>query len=268
MNGVGFRCFLKAQVRWIAPRVAGLVWPSTPRSQSKTTSDAPKGKSRDRLREAHPRLRAGPRLPNSGRVGGSRRHRCQGLEVIARIDGRGFGVRREDMWQLLRETQGKSSRWQRWSSSQITRTWSTSCPRLRVTVSSSLVTLSGEAYGQGADLAPSQKSSIFVHGGVHEIHMDQLVPADTVAETCVRRGVTAHCVVTYDQSLGANGQSLADAVLAGCEADYKRLQRWFGNISIGNLPFDVFITPVPRPVLQYRGRPRTRPPHHWGSRDE
>jgi hypothetical protein len=31
----------------------------------------------------------------------------RGFEVVACIDGRGFGVRREDMRQLLRETNGK-----------------------------------------------------------------------------------------------------------------------------------------------------------------
>jgi len=40
----------------------------------------------------------------------SRRHRLQGetdFQVIACIDGRGFGVRREDMRKLLKATQGK-----------------------------------------------------------------------------------------------------------------------------------------------------------------
>src|ERR1035437_8507363 len=36
---------------------------------------------------------------------------------------------------------------------------------------------------------------------------------------------------------------LADAVLATCEADYNRLLGWFGNISIGSLPFNIYIQP-------------------------
>lgn len=61
----------------------------------------------------------------------------------------------------------------------------------------------------------------------------------------ILRGQTAHFVVFYGQSLGANGQTLADAVLATCEADYNRLQGWFSNISIlpETLPFRILIQP-------------------------
>lgn len=59
----------------------------------------------------------------------------------------------------------------------------------------------------------------------------------------VQRGTTAHFVVNYDGSLGANGPVLADAVLATCERDYARLQGYFGQIAIANLPFVVNIVP-------------------------
>jgi hypothetical protein len=57
----------------------------------------------------------------------------------------------------------------------------------------------------------------------------------------ILRGTTTHFVVYYDAALGANGPILADAVLGSCEPDYARLQALFGNISIGNLPFTVYI---------------------------
>src|SRR5215471_15473167 len=69
----------------------------------------------------------------------------------------------------------------------------------------------------------------------------QLTPADAAAS--VQRGATEHFVVSFDNSLGTNGETLADAVLATCEADYNKLQEWFGNITIGSLPFHVFIQP-------------------------
>jgi len=57
------------------------------------------------------------------------------------------------------------------------------------------------------------------------------------------RGSTAHFVVNYDNSLGPNGPTLADAVLATCEQDYAQLQGYFGNINLSSLPFVVNIVP-------------------------
>jgi hypothetical protein len=59
----------------------------------------------------------------------------------------------------------------------------------------------------------------------------------------VHRGNTAHFVVNYDDSLGANGPALADAVLGTCEQDYVRLQGYFGGLTPSSLPFVVDITP-------------------------
>jgi hypothetical protein len=68
-----------------------------------------------------------------------------------------------------------------------------------------------------------------------------MAPPQSANVTFVKRGSTAHFVVSYDQSLGVNGPALADAVLAACERDYNQLQAWFGNITIKNLPFNIFI---------------------------
>ena len=55
------------------------------------------------------------------------------------------------------------------------------------------------------------------------------------------RGSTANFDVYYDDSLGANGKNLADAVLANCERDFTQLQTWFGGIAAGR--FTVYIDP-------------------------
>jgi hypothetical protein len=82
---------------------------------------------------------------------------------------------------------------------------------------------------------------IVVHSNVGMDKVAQLTPADVGDETYTQRGTTAYFVVCYAQSLGANGPTLADAVLATCEADYNKLQEWFGDITIGSLPFNVYI---------------------------
>ena len=58
-----------------------------------------------------------------------------------------------------------------------------------------------------------------------------------------QRGSTAHFVVFYDDRLGSNGPTLADAVLATAERDYGQLQAWFGGITPAALPFTVNIVP-------------------------
>jgi hypothetical protein len=57
------------------------------------------------------------------------------------------------------------------------------------------------------------------------------------------RGSTAHFSVFYDASLGADGTTIADAILGACEADYFRLQGYFGGITPPGLPFNVHVTP-------------------------
>ena len=55
------------------------------------------------------------------------------------------------------------------------------------------------------------------------------------------RGSTAHFSVSYENVLGTAGRNLADAVLATCEAEYFRLQGYFGGIAPPGLPFDILI---------------------------
>ena len=55
--------------------------------------------------------------------------------------------------------------------------------------------------------------------------------------TLTQRGQTANFVVSFDENVGASGPTLADAVLASCEADYNALQTLFGNLSLKSLPF-------------------------------
>jgi hypothetical protein len=89
-------------------------------------------------------------------------------------------------------------------------------------------------------MAKQQQSHVFMHNAANAA---QLADAAVADEVYTQRGQTAHFIVSYAQSLGGNGPTLADAVLATCEADYNRLQGWFGNINIGSLPFNVYIKP-------------------------
>jgi hypothetical protein len=84
----------------------------------------------------------------------------------------------------------------------------------------------------------TQLSRSFLHSAAAD-H----VAAAVAAATFTQRGTTANFVVSFAGSLGASGPVLADAVLATCEADFNRLQGWFGNIAIADLPFQVFIQP-------------------------
>jgi len=56
------------------------------------------------------------------------------------------------------------------------------------------------------------------------------------------RGSTANFRVSFDPALGANGQTLADALLAVCERDYFALRGYFNMITPAGLPFDIHIT--------------------------
>jgi len=55
------------------------------------------------------------------------------------------------------------------------------------------------------------------------------------------RGSTSFFTVYYETNLGAEGQSAADAVLGRCESDYKMLFNFFGGLTPGNLPFQIYI---------------------------
>ena len=75
----------------------------------------------------------------------------------------------------------------------------------------------------------------------------QKAAAEPLAEALVGlgpytlRGSTANFSVYYDNSLGTQGQNLADAVLASCEWDLFKLRGWFGEVAAG--PFTVYIDP-------------------------
>jgi hypothetical protein len=58
-----------------------------------------------------------------------------------------------------------------------------------------------------------------------------------------KQGSTTHFVVFYDDGLGANGPTVAQAVLSTAEADFTALQGWFGGITPSNLPFVINIVP-------------------------
>jgi hypothetical protein len=56
------------------------------------------------------------------------------------------------------------------------------------------------------------------------------------------QGSTTHFNVYYDPSLGANGQTIANGVLATCENEYNILSFLFGGITPG--PFNIIIAPL------------------------
>jgi hypothetical protein len=87
----------------------------------------------------------------------------------------------------------------------------------------------------------TRHACVLVHSGVDVAHMHHLVSSETPAELPVQRGTTEHFVVSFDSNLGKAGPTLADAVLATCEADFTRLQAFFGTFRIGGLPFKVLI---------------------------
>jgi hypothetical protein len=72
-----------------------------------------------------------------------------------------------------------------------------------------------------------------------EVPLFAAVPAALGPYT--KRGSTSNFDVYYDNSLGANGQTLADAVLHNCEQDFAQLRTWFGGVNAGR--FVVYIDP-------------------------
>jgi hypothetical protein len=66
--------------------------------------------------------------------------------------------------------------------------------------------------------------------------------ADAAGGAATTHGDTPHFIVAFDPALGADGQTIADAILATCEADYATLGGYFGGIVPPGLPFRVTIT--------------------------
>jgi len=87
-------------------------------------------------------------------------------------------------------------------------------------------------------------------GGSGPLHVLVLpggeIPADRPALAAdggpyTLRGSTPHFTVYFEDGLGAVGPTLADAVLARCEADYAQMRGWFGEITPGGLPFSIYV---------------------------
>jgi hypothetical protein len=55
-------------------------------------------------------------------------------------------------------------------------------------------------------------------------------------------GTTQYFKIFFDTDLGANGQTVANALLEVCDRDYAVLQRIFGGITPRALPFNVYVT--------------------------
>ena len=55
------------------------------------------------------------------------------------------------------------------------------------------------------------------------------------------RGSTPHFAVDYEKRPGGERPTLADAVLARCEADYRQMSGWFGDITPPAMPFSIYV---------------------------
>ncbi len=63
------------------------------------------------------------------------------------------------------------------------------------------------------------------------------------ARVYTRCGTTKNFTVSYANTLGTKGKNMANAVLASCERDLAVLEGYFGDITLGRLPFRIFIDP-------------------------
>lgn len=66
--------------------------------------------------------------------------------------------------------------------------------------------------------------------------------ADAAGKGPILRGKTDHFEVSYLAALGQLGITIADELLAKCEADYATLNGWFGNVAASNMKFFVLLT--------------------------
>src|SRR5579864_4418348 len=89
-------------------------------------------------------------------------------------------------------------------------------------------------------------------GGIPKItkKLHIYAPADTVEAAAAGAmlvsdtpgGSTANFQVNYDSALGSDGPTIANSILAVCEADYFTLRGYFNMITPGSLPFQIHIT--------------------------
>jgi len=101
-----------------------------------------------------------------------------------------------------------------------------------------------ETESETQKIAPPAKSTRRVLKQSTEVFAEPHTPnvvALNMGETL--QGSTTHFKVYYANSLGATGAALANGVLAKCEADFAKLQGFFGGLTPGGLPFNVHIQP-------------------------
>ncbi|HEY8287080.1 MAG TPA: hypothetical protein VIJ28_22035 [Chloroflexota bacterium] len=77
----------------------------------------------------------------------------------------------------------------------------------------------------------------------HVIYQAAGQPPDQAIGHYTREGSTSRFVVSYDQSLGAHGKTLAAAMLQTCERDYAATAAYFGNLTPAGLPITVYLDP-------------------------
>jgi hypothetical protein len=95
----------------------------------------------------------------------------------------------------------------------------------------------------GAMKVPAAAGARPVHDHVFVKEVGAAPAAAFTPAIQINQGSTAHFVVNYDNSLGANGAALANAVLATCERDYEKLRGYFGELVPSGLPFTINIVP-------------------------
>ena len=99
------------------------------------------------------------------------------------------------------------------------------------------------AVSASAKVAPAGglRPHVLIHQGAEVV--DSVQPHAGFDYPATLRGSTAHFKVYYDPALGANGPTIADAVLASCESEYNRLQGYFGGLTPPGLPFNIIVAP-------------------------
>ena len=110
-------------------------------------------------------------------------------------------------------------------------------------VATTTTTMPGAVPAQRSEGEPANAAQPDLHVLVLE---GGQIPADRPAIAAdggpyTLRGSTPHFTVYYENGLGANGPTLADAVLARCEADYRQMSGWFGEITPPSMPFSIYV---------------------------
>lgn len=95
-----------------------------------------------------------------------------------------------------------------------------------------------------AGAARPKPSMAHVFAITHAGHRTSLGGTAGFDYPAVQEGATNNFVVYYDPSLGLNGKSCADGMLATCENDYAQTSAWFGGIASPTLPINVVLAPL------------------------